>query len=129
MLEPRRDLVVADKVLDQIFGVEICCAFHQRRRRNQKEKRPALRCRFMADRVPWDVVERPALPRRCAGPPAVRAGWGDQVARPAEHTSELQSRRELVCRLLLEKKKRLNSRPVENTYAVFCLKKKNTQTV
>src|SRR5690349_24000085 len=28
-------------------------------------------------------------------------------ARSEEHTSELQSRRELVCRLLLEKKKRL----------------------
>ena len=27
-------------------------------------------------------------------------------ARPEEHTSELQSRRNLVCRLLLEKKKR-----------------------
>src|SRR5215469_17502899 len=29
-----------------------------------------------------------------------------QQARSEEHTSELQSRRELVCRLLLEKKKR-----------------------
>src|SRR5690349_22904714 len=33
-----------------------------------------------------------ALPRRCARP------------RSEEHTSELQSRRDLVCRLLLEKK-------------------------
>src|SRR5690349_23988209 len=32
---------------------------------------------------------------------------GDQVLRSEEHTSELQSRRELVCRLLLEKKKPL----------------------
>src|SRR6266496_5859020 len=30
---------------------------------------------------------------------------GDEVARSEEHTSELQSRRDLVCRLLLEKKK------------------------
>src|SRR5438874_8526210 len=29
--------------------------------------------------------------------------------RSEEHTSELQSRRDLVCRLLLEKKKKLNS--------------------
>src|SRR3712207_7235803 len=32
------------------------------------------------------------------------------VARSEEHTSELQSRQYLVCRLLLEKKKLLNSR-------------------
>src|SRR5438874_9096970 len=35
----------------------------------------------------------------------VRAPAGDQDARSEEHTSELQSRRDLVCRLLLEKKK------------------------
>src|SRR3712207_7130212 len=37
--------------------------------------------------------------------PAVRRGhqWGD-TARSEEHTSELQSRQYLVCRLLLEKK-------------------------
>src|SRR5690349_22927070 len=32
------------------------------------------------------------------------------VLRSEEHTSELQSRRDLVCRLLLEKKKRKNKR-------------------
>src|SRR5690349_23126832 len=32
------------------------------------------------------------------------------AARSEEHTSELQSRRDLVCRLLLEKKNRLNIR-------------------
>src|SRR6266496_5842171 len=33
--------------------------------------------------------------------------WGHRIpVRSEEHTSELQSRRELVCRLLLEKKKR-----------------------
>ena len=31
--------------------------------------------------------------------------WGDAQARSEEHTSELQSRRNLVCRLLLEQKK------------------------
>src|SRR5690349_23103467 len=31
------------------------------------------------------------------------------IARSEEHTSELQSRRDLVCRLLLEKKKKLRS--------------------
>src|SRR5690349_23940064 len=43
--------------------------------------------------VKWDV----------AGPP-VRP---DRRSRSEEHTSELQSRRDLVCRLLLEKKKKI----------------------
>src|SRR5690349_23709224 len=34
-----------------------------------------------------------------------RPGRDDEQRRSEEHTSELQSRRELVCRLLLEKKK------------------------
>src|SRR3989442_15505237 len=39
-------------------------------------------------------------------PGARRAGRGPQrIARSEEHTSELQSRPHLVCRLLLEKKK------------------------
>src|SRR2546429_8240596 len=33
------------------------------------------------------------------------------VARSEEHTSELQSRLHLVCRLLLEKKKKMHSQP------------------
>src|SRR5690349_23098763 len=33
---------------------------------------------------------------------------GQRAARSEEHTSELQSRRDLVCRLLLEKKKHNN---------------------
>src|SRR2546422_7629366 len=36
------------------------------------------------------------------------------IARSEEHTSELQSRLHLVCRLLLEKKKHVN-RPASNT--------------
>src|SRR5204863_9844988 len=41
--------------------------------------------------------------RRRQDDPVVRADGGDH--RSEEHTSELQSRRDLVCRLLLEKKK------------------------
>src|SRR5690349_22696055 len=37
-------------------------------------------------------------------------GAGSQAPRSEEHTSELQSRRELVCRLLLEKKNRKSKR-------------------
>src|SRR5207302_8558394 len=41
----------------------------------------------------------------------LRAGSGDRISsfeRSEEHTSELQSRENLVCRLLLEKKKKKN---------------------
>ena len=34
----------------------------------------------------------------------IRFVWGGDVGRSEEHTSELQSLRHLVCRLLLEKK-------------------------
>src|SRR5690349_24956087 len=37
---------------------------------------------------------------------ARRRARGVSIARSEEHTSELQSRRDLVCRLLLEKKKK-----------------------
>src|SRR5258705_4679593 len=40
-----------------------------------------------------------------APPPAPAANVEKQAARSEEHTSELQSLRHLVCRLLLEKKK------------------------
>src|SRR5690349_23747120 len=42
--------------------------------------------------------------RRCTDSPA--------ATRSEEHTSELQSRRDLVCRLLLEKKKTIYSRNI-----------------
>src|SRR5690349_23146970 len=44
---------------------------------------------------------RPPRPRRGRGERS-----GDLLSRSEEHTSELQSRRDLVCRLLLEKKKK-----------------------
>src|SRR5690349_23007903 len=47
---------------------------------------------------------RARRPRRRRAPPDRVGG----AARSEEHTSELQSRRDLVCRLLLEKKKKYN---------------------
>src|SRR5690606_25464851 len=51
---------------------------------------------------------RRACPHRAVGRPATQALRGIQdgvaTARSEEHTSELQSRENLVCRLLLEKK-------------------------
>src|SRR5204862_7604370 len=43
---------------------------------------------------------------RLAGGAKVRQLLGTRRLRSEEHTSELQSRRDLVCRLLLEKKKK-----------------------
>src|SRR5216683_3194707 len=56
---------------------------------------------------PYTTLFRSRCPpgngRRSAGPPVTPAAPA-RSARSEEHTSELQSRSELVCRLLLEKK-------------------------
>src|SRR5690625_5590446 len=58
-----------------------------------------------------DVLER-ALPYwNDAVVPDLKAG---KVVRSEEHTSELQSRGHLVCRLLLEKKKNMNITILKN---------------
>src|SRR5438874_10013328 len=48
-----------------------------------------------------------------ARPSARHSGPGQNGGRSEEHTSELQSRRDLVCRLLLEKKKK--KKKIQNT--------------
>src|SRR5439155_7271444 len=77
---------------------------------------PAARCFFASATVSWSR-------NRWEGFPKSSATWGTSVAitrcvhpiararaaaarRSEEHTSELQSRGHLVCRLLLEKKKK-----------------------
>src|SRR3712207_8015058 len=52
-------------------------------------------------------------PSRHAGPDG-----GSDFVRSEEHTSELQSRQYLVCRLLLEKKKNNHSLPQHHTHKV-----------
>src|SRR5690349_23947300 len=54
------------------------------------------------------VVRYGPSSRRGRGPPGgvVKVVVHDSIGRSEEHTSELQSRRDLVCRLLLEKKKK-----------------------
>src|SRR2546429_5287724 len=71
---------------------------------------------------PYTTLFRSAsatAPRACTlmrcGTPAASNSW--RSPRSEEHTSELQSRLHLVCRLLLEKKK--NKRP--HRYHEFCL--------
>src|SRR5258707_9741509 len=51
----------------------------------------------------WPGHHRPRGAWRLHGRGNYRSGWGGE--RSEEHTSELQSRQYLVCRLLLEKKK------------------------
>src|SRR2546427_11468346 len=54
-------------------------------------------------------ISPPAPALRCAGPqprPRGRASGCGSRGRSEEHTSELQSQSNLVCRLLLEKKKK-----------------------
>src|SRR2546422_2653379 len=54
---------------------------------------------------PYTTLFRSRGPRRRAAPRSRWLGRGvSQAARSEEHTSELQSRLHLVCRLLLEKK-------------------------
>src|SRR5690349_24252083 len=68
-----------------------------------------------------DGVQRVALvhaERRADERPAGAAGddaSAEDVWRSEEHTSELQSRRDLVCRLLLEKKKKKKQKHYTNT--------------
>src|SRR5690349_23580689 len=50
-----------------------------------------------------------------AGLVAPRLYAGEPASRSEEHTSELQSRRDLVCRLLLEKKKKITIPLSEHT--------------
>src|SRR5436853_5294500 len=64
-----------------------------------------------------EVSRAPREPSRPAGRPARdQAGRSDRPARSEEHTSELQSLRHLVCRLLLEKKKNKKRIEYDNIY-------------
>src|SRR2546430_6181161 len=45
-------------------------------------------------------------------------GWKTYCNRSEEHTSELQSQSNLVCRLLLEKKKKSNITPLSYNHAI-----------
>src|SRR5690349_23124875 len=57
----------------------------------------------------WDIAG--SRDRRRSSPLSGKECRRSVIRRSEEHTSELQSRRDLVCRLLLEKKKRLRWSP------------------
>src|SRR3712207_7953103 len=51
----------------------------------------------------------------------LRFAWGTRAPRRSEeHTSELQSRQYLVCRLLLEKKKKINMHTSKHNNRTVC---------
>src|SRR3712207_7636812 len=80
-----------------------------RSRRRPRPRRPAPGRRRAA---PWRRSSSPRLPARTRPAPPRPAGRprrrrrSPRPPRSEEHTSELQSRQYLVCRLLLEKKKK-----------------------
>src|SRR2546427_1629837 len=57
-----------------------------------------------------DVPPRPLHVRPADRQGGREAGGAGRHARSEEHTSELQSQSNLVCRLLLEKKKKINNK-------------------
>src|SRR5699024_12492140 len=70
---------------------------------------PSFPTRRSSDLARWDGPPGPAAPPRSTDattrPPPVAVTRRGSWPRSEEHTSELQSRFDLVCRLLLEKKK------------------------
>src|SRR5215475_860612 len=81
---------------------------HDIRRRLTKESRmrPLIRKATAEDTARIGTITRAAyakyVPRIGREPPPMVADFAAAVARSEEHTSELQSRENLVCRLLLE---------------------------
>src|SRR5206468_9109394 len=79
----------------QLRSSSLPLRFHSSPRRPGRRRRPPSRARCIRSaKTPW--------PRMTASSPAT---FSKAAARSEEHTSELQSRSDLVCRLLLEKKK------------------------
>src|SRR3989454_2040435 len=80
-----------------------------------------FRSRWAAEpRGPAELLRAPAAAsaqdrlRPRPGPPVARTHWGARPVRSEEHTSELQSPCNLVCRLLLEKKKKKNEQKMDD---------------
>src|SRR5438034_5028125 len=73
---------------------------------------PEIYTLSLHDALPISAASRSAA-RPCsvrsAPSPSRGAPWWKNTARSEEHTSELQSHSDLVCRLLLEKKKKMKN--------------------
>src|SRR3712207_7314098 len=82
---------------------------------NQLRTRLTLKPKFSAYRVPSSsalsgLTNKTEAPKPINVTEANKGIWPIDTLRSEEHTSELQSRQYLVCRLLLEKKNKLSSR-------------------
>src|SRR5260370_25542172 len=65
---------------------------------------------------PYTTLFRSVFARwSCRAEPLLRCAWKPRPCRSEEHTSELQSHLNLVCRLLLEKKKKKLKMMVDET--------------
>src|SRR5438874_10148160 len=76
---------------------------------------PTRRSSDLVEKKQLGFVQHGAAERQALLPSAGKLGR--EPLRSEEHTSELQSRRDIVCRLLLEKKKNawwLDEQPVES---------------
>src|SRR2546429_2704803 len=54
----------------------------------------------------WEILRQSWIGRKSGALTLITENWLNPASRSEEHTSELQSRLHLVCRLLLEKKKK-----------------------
>src|SRR5690349_22844991 len=74
--------------------------------RSGHSRHPPLREQYRRLRRRRPSPHHPCRRNERGGCPGVSVGNPSPFPRSEEHTSELQSRRDLVCRLLLEKKKK-----------------------
>src|SRR5215469_3010902 len=86
--------------------------------RQQRSQRGNIACRRGEQHA---LDQRARFPEQVRGQAEAGRPGGRRPRRSEEHTSELQSRRDLVCRLLLEKKKK------KKKYTQNAKKKKNNQ--
>src|SRR5207249_8610163 len=89
---------------------------HGLRDRSRAPRSMTVRCR--ASRAPGAPSRRsPAWRTTSRSHPAESRSWRARSATSEEHTSELQSRFDLVCRLLLEKKKHQRKHDLRDSIA------------
>src|SRR2546421_2300399 len=85
---------------------------------NEKEGRTLGRPPSLNGPVGLETDRSYERPHRPVSPSCLRRSCGRSSSKPRseEHTSELQSRSDLVCRLLLEKKKKTNEAPTNSAH-------------
>src|SRR5690554_7738662 len=93
-----------DTSTTEIYTLSYTTLFRSRSIQEMEEVRYAKSLQDLDDHVRFVKNEWKNLVRDVCRKGAI---WEDKDARSEEHTSELQSRPHLVCRLLLEKKKKI----------------------